>query len=44
MIKRILVPLDGSALAESVLPVAAQLTRSLEGNLALQTPARKRRF
>ena len=35
MIKRILVPLDGSALAESVLPVAAQLTRALQGTLIL---------
>jgi nucleotide-binding universal stress UspA family protein len=35
MIKRILVPLDGSALAESVLPVAAQVTRALEGTLIL---------
>jgi nucleotide-binding universal stress UspA family protein len=35
MIKRILVPLDGSALAESVLPVAAQLTRAVQGALIL---------
>jgi len=35
MIKRILVPLDGSALAESALPVAAQLTRALGGTLVL---------
>jgi nucleotide-binding universal stress UspA family protein len=35
MITRILVPLDGSALAESVLPVAAQLTRTLQGTLIL---------
>ncbi len=35
MIKRILVPLDGSALAESVLPMAAQLTRALRGTLIL---------
>ena len=35
MITRILVPLDGSALAESVLPVAAQLTRALQGTLVL---------
>lgn len=35
MIKRILVPLDGSALAESVLPVAAQLTHALQGTLVL---------
>jgi nucleotide-binding universal stress UspA family protein len=35
MITRILVPLDGSALAESALPVAAQLTRALGGALIL---------
>jgi nucleotide-binding universal stress UspA family protein len=35
MITRILVPLDGSALAEAVLPVAAQLTRALQGTLIL---------
>ncbi len=35
MITRILVPLDGSALAESALPVAAQLTRALQGTLIL---------
>lgn len=35
MIKRILVPLDGSILAESVLPAAAQLTRTLKGTLIL---------
>jgi nucleotide-binding universal stress UspA family protein len=35
MIKRILVPLDGSTLAESVLSLAAQLTRTLEGTLVL---------
>lgn len=35
MITRILVPLDGSALAESALPVAAQLTRALGGTLIL---------
>lgn len=35
MLKRILVPLDGSALAEVVLPVAAQVTRALQGTLIL---------
>jgi nucleotide-binding universal stress UspA family protein len=35
MFKRLLVPLDGSALAESVLPVAAQVTRALQGTLIL---------
>ena len=35
MITRILVPLDGSALAESALPVAAQVTRAIEGTLIL---------
>src|SRR5260370_9621258 len=35
MITRILVPLDGSTLAESVLPVAAQLTGALQGTLIL---------
>jgi nucleotide-binding universal stress UspA family protein len=35
MIKRILIPLDGSTLAESVLPVAAQLARVLQGTLVL---------
>ncbi len=35
MITRLLVPLDGSALAESVLPVAARMTRTLQGTLIL---------
>lgn len=35
MITRLLVPLDGSTLAEAVLPVAAQLVRTLEGTLVL---------
>jgi nucleotide-binding universal stress UspA family protein len=35
MIKRLLVPLDGSTLAEAVLPVAAQLTQALQGTLIL---------
>lgn len=35
MLKRLLVPLDGSALAEAVLPVAAQVTRALQGTLIL---------
>ncbi len=35
MFKRLLVPLDGSALAESVLPMAAQVTRALGGTLVL---------
>ncbi len=35
MITRILVPLDGGAVAESALPVAAQLTRVLQGTLIL---------
>lgn len=33
MITRILVPLDGSVLAESALSVAAQVTRALRGAL-----------
>ena len=35
MMKRILVPLDGSTLAERALPVAAKLARSTEGALIL---------
>ncbi len=35
MFKRLLVPLDGSSLAESVLPVAAQIARALQGTLIL---------
>ena len=35
MITRLLIPLDGSALAEAVLPVAAQVTRVLQGTVIL---------
>lgn len=35
MIRRILVPLDGSVLSEAVLPVAAQLARASQGTLLL---------
>lgn len=35
MIKRLLVPLDGSALAETALPVAAQVARACGGTLVL---------
>jgi hypothetical protein len=40
MITHILVPLDGSVLAESALSVAAQVTRALRGHSCLRAVAR----
>src|SRR5689334_7083728 len=43
MLRRILVPLDGTPLAEWALPYAAELARAVGGSLVLLCPADARR-